>query len=79
MPEPWFRPDGILRFRPITWQGKIVLAVTYLTMISFGIGGLFLTDSDSAAWWITAALAFSAFVAGHAVVLWKMDWDYGRR
>jgi hypothetical protein len=25
------------------------------------------------------ALGFAAFVIGHVVVLWKMDWGYGRR
>jgi hypothetical protein len=56
-----------------------VLAITYLMMIAFGLGGFFLTEANSTGWWVTGAIAFAAFVIGHAIVLWKMDWGYGRR
>ena len=79
MSEPWFKPDGILRFRPITRSGRIVLVITYLMVVVFGLGGFFLTDADSTGWWTTGAIAFAAFVIGHAIVLWKMDWGYGGR
>lgn len=77
--DPWFKPDGIFRFRPLTWQGRVVLAVTWLMMIAFGLIGFFCTEAESLSWWIAGAIAFGAFLVGHAVVLWKMDWGYERR
>jgi hypothetical protein len=79
MSEPWFQPDGLLRFRPLVWQGRAVLAATWITVIVFGLGGFFLTEAETPGWWVTGAIAFGAFLVGHAVVLWKMDWGYGRR
>jgi len=78
MAEPWFRPNGILNYRSLTWQGRAVRAVTYLTMaLAFGAG--FFAEPESPSWWLTGALGFVAFVIGHATVLWKMDWGYDRR
>jgi hypothetical protein len=79
MNEPWFRPNGILSYRALTWQGRAVRTATYLAMaISFGVA-VFFTEADTVAWWVTGALGFAAFLIGHAVVLWKMDWGYSRR
>jgi len=55
------------------------MAATWIIVIASGVGGFFLTEPESAAWWITGTIAFGAFLAGHAIVLWKMDWGYGRR
>ena len=78
MSEPWFQPAGILNYRSLTWQGRAVRASTYLAMALSVVVGFFM-EPESTGWWVTGALGFGAFLIGHAVVLWKMDWGYGRR
>jgi hypothetical protein len=79
MTEPWFQPNGILNYRSLTWQGRVVRAATYLAMALSLAVGFFFTEPESMGWWATGALGFTAFLIGHAVVLWKMDWGYRRR
>jgi small-conductance mechanosensitive channel len=79
MSEPWFEPSGILRYRPRNRHGWFVLIITWLVAIGLGLRGFFYTEDESAAWWITGAIAFGAFMVGHAIILWKMDWRYRRR
>jgi hypothetical protein len=74
MSEPWFRPNGVLRYRPLTWQGRVLMAATWLPVIGFVV----FAREESVAW-IAGGIAFAIFFVGHAVVLWKMDWGYGRR
>ena len=77
MSEPWFQPNGILNYRSLTWQGRAVRASTYMAMaLAFVVA---FVAEPAVAWWVTAAVGFGAFLIGHAVVLWKMDWGYGRR
>jgi hypothetical protein len=78
MSDPWFQPHGFLKYRPLNWKGRTVLAATWVVVAAFGLGGFFLTEAESPAWWITGVIAFSAFLVGHAVVLWKMDGGFGR-
>ena len=79
MSEPWFRPNGLLSYRPLTWQGRGVIALTWLVFIPLGVLNFFYAEAESASWWVTAAAAFFAFLVGHGVILWKMDWGYGQR
>jgi hypothetical protein len=79
MPKPWFQPKGLLNYRSLTWQGRAVVATTWLIVLFFGSWSFFYTEPESTAWWVTAAVAFVAFLIGHSIVLWKMDWGYGRR
>jgi hypothetical protein len=79
MGEPWFQPNGILNYRSLTWQGRTVRAATYLAMALSVVVGFFFTEPESIGWWVTGALGCAAFLIGHAVVLWKMDWGYDRR
>jgi hypothetical protein len=39
----------------------------------------FVSEAETTRWWVAAALGFAAFVVGHAIVLWKMDWEHSRR
>ena len=32
MSEPWFKPNGILNYRSLRWQGRAVGSATYLAM-----------------------------------------------
>lgn len=78
MSEPWFQPNGVLNYRPLTWQGRVVRVVTYSAMaLALAVG--FVTEAETTRWWVAAALGFAAFVVGHAIVLWKMDWEHSRR
>jgi len=76
MTEPWFAPNGLLNFRSLTWQGRVVRTATYLGMVLFGGFGFFFSEPETTGWWVSAALAFACFLAGHIIVLWKMDWRY---
>lgn len=78
MSEPWFQPNGILNYRSLTWQGRAVRAATY-SATALALTVSFFTEPESTSWWVTGALGFAAFLVGHAIVLWKMDWGYGRR
>jgi hypothetical protein len=78
MSEPWFKPNGLLNYRSLTWQGRAFRAATYLTM-ALAVGAGFFMEPETTGWWATGALAFTAFLVGHAVVLWKMDWRYDGR
>ena len=77
MAEPWFARTGILNYRSLTWQGALVRTVTYsLMVLSIAVG--FSSRPESPRWWISGFLGFGAFLIGHAIVLWKMDWGYHR-
>jgi len=79
MSEPWFRPNGLLKYRSLTWQGRAVSTATYLAMILSGAWGFFFTEPETTAWWASGALGLAFFIGGHAIILWKMDWGYDRR
>ena len=79
MSEPWFEPKRPFSFRSLTWQGRAVITATYVVMTLAIIWGFFFADPETAAWWISGAVGLLAFVIGHTIVLWKMDWGYGRR
>ena len=73
MSEPWFRPNGVLNYRtPV----RIATLVAMATAVGWGF--LF-TEPEAPAWWASGALGLLFFVVGHVIVLWKMDWGYGRR
>lgn len=78
MSEPWFQPNGVLNYRSLTWQGRTVRTVTYSAMALSLVVGSF-TEAETVSWWVTGALGFAAFLIGHAIVLWKMDWGYSHR
>jgi hypothetical protein len=75
---PWFR-RYFFSFKATTWQGWLVIAL----MVAVGLPCLLLSNQFERSWplvsWILGALGFLIFVAGFALVWWKMDWDYGRR
>ena len=79
MSEPGFERNGILNYRSLTWQGRAVRAATYFATLSFMGFAVLFTEPDSTAWSVMGFLGVLSFFIGHAVVLWKMDWGYGRR
>ena len=78
MSEPWFERDGIFPFRPVTRQGRVLLRATHLCML-LSLGIAFFTQPDSIGWWISGLFGMLSFLVGYTIVLWKMDWNYGRR
>lgn len=78
MSDPWFR-RYFFSFKPTTWQGYAVIGV----MVAVGLPCLLLSHHFELSWplvsWILGVLGFLTFVAGFALVWWKMDWGYGRR
>ena len=79
MGQPWFQRHGTFNFRPLQWQGRALQTVTYAVMaLSVGFG-FFFTEPESAAWWLSGAIGLLSFFVGHAIILWKMDWRFGRR
>ena len=75
MEEPWFRKFGAFGYAPIRWQGAAVLAV--MTGVFVPSGAVFLTYVDRPLiGWGAAIVGVAAAVAGHAVVIWKVERDY---
>ncbi len=68
---------GILNYKSLTWQGRVVRSVTY-SMMAISIAAGFSAEPESRRWWASAAIGFGAFLISHAIVLWKMDWGYDR-
>jgi len=79
MSGPWFRRYFGFGYQATTWQGRAVIAAMALISIPSGLTWLALADTrpQFASW--AGDLAVAAALAGHLVVLWKMDWGYGRR
>ena len=78
MNEPWFEPSGILQFRSITRQGRLLMIATHLCMV-LGLGIAFFMEPGSVGWWIGGVFGMLSFFVGYAIILWKMDWGYGGR
>ena len=79
MSEPWFRPYAWFSYRPITWQGRALLAGMAAITIPLGLVWLFNADTRPLLAWTAGGLAAVAALIGHAIIVWKMERDYGRR
>jgi hypothetical protein len=79
MTDPWFRRYAGFSYKPTTWQGWTVIAIMAAVFIACGALWMSLVDTQPTLAWIIATIGFLAAVAGHAVVLWKMDRDYTSR
>ena len=78
MREPWFQLVGALRYRSLSWRGRVLRLVTYLGLFCFLMGAFNFADSDSGdsgVWWAIGVLGFGVCVTGYAMIGWKMDWD----
>jgi hypothetical protein len=79
MSEPWFRRHANFSYRPVTWQGRIVVAAMAVVAIPFGIASLIYSESQPALSFAAGALALTAAIVGHVIMFWKMEHDYRRR
>lgn len=75
MGDPWFRKFGGFGYRPICWQGVAVLALMLAVFAPCAWLFLFHRDVDGLDGWGAATLAFAAVLAGHGIVLWKLERD----
>lgn len=60
-------------YRPISWQGWLVLAAMGAVFFSFGL--MFLHLRDPVASWLCGGVAVGAAIVGNGVVLWKVERD----
>lgn len=76
MDEPWFRRFCGFSYRPIRWQGYALLAA--MLGISLPCGMLFLrfAETKPLLGWSAAIFAMLGVLAGHAVVVWKLEKNY---
>jgi len=79
MTGAWFRRYAGFSYKPITWQGRAVLTLMATVFIACGAVWMSLIETRPTLAWIIAGIGIIVTVAGHVVVLWKMDWDYTRR
>ena len=79
MSEPWFRRYGGFGYQPTTWQGRAVVAGMAIVAIPSGIASLSIADTRPALAFAAGTTALLAALVGHILVIWKMDWGYGRR
>ena len=78
MAGTWFRRYARFSYLPTTWQGSATIGVMGLVAIPAGITWLSLADTRPTVASLAGAIAVAAALAGHAIVLWKMDWNYRR-
>jgi hypothetical protein len=76
MDGPWFRRYAGFGYKRTTWQGPVVIALMGAAFVSCGALWISLVETRPTLAWIIGGFGFVAAVVGHAVVLWKMDWDY---
>ena len=79
MSYPWFRPYARFSYRPVTWEGRAVVAAMAVVSIPLGLASLFYADTRPALSWLLGGLAVAAVLIGHAVVAWKIERDYQSR
>ncbi len=79
MSHPWFRPYARFSYRPVTWEGRAVLAAMVTVFIALGLASLHYAETRPALLWLLGGLAVAGALLGHAVVAWKMERDYRRR
>ena len=74
MNEPWFRKKGFT-YVPIAWQGRAILFA--MAAVSIPLGYIFVMSADSRPilGWTAGLLAMTAVLAGHVIVVWRMDQD----
>ena len=76
MNGPWFRKFAGFSYRPIRWQGAVVLAAMVGVFIPCAAAFFAYVDSRPLVGWGAAVIGVSAVFAGHVVVVWKLERDY---
>jgi hypothetical protein len=79
MSEPWFRRYAGFSYRPVTWQGRVVVAAMAVVAIPLGIASVVYSESQPLLAFATGAVALTAAFVGHIIVFWKIEQDYRRR
>jgi hypothetical protein len=77
MDGPWFRKHPWFLYLPIRREGvAVILAMIAVTVPSGLIFG-FYVDREPVLGWSAAIVGAAAFFVGHAVVVWKLEQNYG--
>ena len=78
MDGPWFRKFGGFGYIPIRWEGVGVLVAMAAVCIPCLSISLNYMDRQPILAWGAAIVGVAAAGVGHAVVVWKMERNYGR-
>ena len=78
MDDPWFRKFGGFGYIPIRWEGVGVLVAMAAVSIPCLSISLNYMDRQPILAWGAAIVGVAAAGVGHAVVVWKMERNYGR-
>ena len=76
MDRPWFKASMGFGYRPICWQGHATLAAMATAFLLSA--GVWFTATEPLAKYLGWSGAALAAIAGHAVVLWKLERRYDR-
>lgn len=76
MDEPWFRRFCGFSYRPICWQGYAVLAAMLAVFLPSSMFFVRFAETRPLLGWSAAIVAMLAVVAGHGVIVWKLERDY---
>lgn len=74
---PWFRKYAGFSYKPVCWQGRVVLALMLMVSLPSGIVFIFYVDSHPVLGWSAGVFCVAAVAIGHAFVVWKLERDYG--
>ena len=79
MSTPWFRPYARFSYRPVTAEGRAVIAAMVIFSVPLGIASLAYAESHQLVSWVLGCAAVVVALVGHAVVVWKMEREYRSR
>lgn len=76
MHEPWFRRYLWLSYKPIRWQGWVVIAAMAAVALPLTVLSDYFAASQPVLSWLSAGAAGAAVIAGHVLVVWKLERNY---
>jgi amino acid transporter len=77
MEGPWFRKHPWFLYLPIRREGVAVIAAVIGVAIPFGLVSVFYIDRYPIIGWGSGIVSAATVFAGHAVVVWKLERNYG--
>lgn len=77
MGDPWFKRFAGFSYKPISWQGWLASVVVMAVAAPLAALSLILSDDHPVASWISGALFVVLGASYFALVMWKVERNYG--